>query len=84
MLKSEGVAEAKRAAADCFPTFPTDVHQYFAWIVMIVAKGLYPTHSYCSLQIVMSVLSCIQSVHNPSYRIASESVESACLSVFRK
>lgn len=84
MLKSEGVAEAKRAAAESLPTFPIHVYQSFAWVVVIVAKANYPTHSCCSLQIVMSVNSHFSSVSELSYRIAGESKESAFLLISRR
>jgi hypothetical protein len=42
MLKSEGVAAAKRAAAESLPTFPILVHQSFAWVVVLVAKAVLP------------------------------------------
>jgi hypothetical protein len=77
MLKSEGVAEAKRAAAESLPTFPIRVHQSFAWLRIIVARVDYPTRSCCSLQIVMSVDCHFPSHLRLSYRIASESKESA-------
>lgn len=70
MLKSEGVAEAKREAAESLPTFPVHVYQSFAWVVMIVAKANYPTHSCCSLRIVMSVTWHFPLLSELSYRIA--------------